>query len=1195
MTSERPRRTRKTRLVMRDGEQVLRANDYDLQEGEKSVWDRELAEAEPDEPLEETTTTKTKKAKKAAAPCGATKRKAAANGAAVGKKKNKVEASEMKALIAEEIAARRDRRAAFALRHAEAMRAFGAKLPTTPPSMAEPATVAAVAPRELTATLRPHQEEGLRWLVSMHDDGVSQILGDEMGLGKTIQTIALLTYLKFSRKLRGPSLVVCPLSVLSSWMVEFKKFSPSMRIVKLHSSDADERERIRRDVLRNPFGYDVVVTTYEMAKSMATVLGGTTWWRYLILDEGHWCKSETSEISRAVRRVHFGHCLLLTGTPLQNNLHELWALLNLLHSDWFPSSDKFDGAFELDGAAAKSDRAALDKAHRLLKPLMLRRLKQDVERGLPPKLETKILCPLTECQAFWYKRLLLKGSAQALDALEKAGADSKAPAATAAWKKLQSLMMQLRKCANHPYLFEGADPNPGVTDEALVEASGKLKMLDRLLDRLIKAGHRCVVFSQFTSQLDIIDDMLRWRDIRYCRLDGGTNRVQRTVDINAFNASGSRIKVFIMSTRAGGLGINLQTADTCILYDSDWNPQADLQVHTIYLAQIGQTKPVHVYRLVTEGTVEERIVQRAEHKLYLDKMVNRDGADAATAADTVGNDELLSALTFGADAIVESGGDEDRFDDASIDAIIDRTRSAEANVEGLISGGAAKQAVSYQPATTNQSIRMLKGVVLGDKKDAVKDTMTDIAVEWAKKRRHKQRLITTRVAGVGEVAVLASTIDDSDAADLVTKKADAMAVDADAEVNRKRQVEWEMAAAAAALDAVGDHQKAGRDYDHMDECMACWDGGDLIMCDFCPTSWHMGCLEKLNCKLPSSAKQIRWACPHHSCAVCARTSSAAGGLLFRCAVCPQSFCEDHLPASARIIGRSRRFQDLGQRHPGQACFVLCAAECAKWAIENGEIGDADDYGTASGIIGATGVDTTAATSTFKRAKAPSRKPTITDLDRLDAIPRAALSKLVHETQSATLASALPRLAAKLKDASSRGAATTLRDLLLTDAAAVDESVSMTDVQALAANWRGAACLVPADATKRELLAAAASLALRFERSLDTLKTYELEALSAFLDVAKLRLPFDSEDGSMLRAMVIVPGRPALSRKMMMQLISVFLAWPRQSALFFVSMPAKYLRYKDVEAAEKAVDTLKRGRKKNNALMRAAKALRAEFE
>ncbi|KAJ8613507.1 hypothetical protein CTAYLR_002183 [Chrysophaeum taylorii] len=561
----RPKRVRVSRTIVVDGMTVLRANNYDLEEGERSVWAQELGEA-PEAVAEEAAPP----VARTVAPRPVKPRVPTADDVARGAMRDRIK---------REMEERAPRRAAFAARHGTALRAFGAEIPEAPTvTSLNHADVA--PPPEMTATLRPHQVEGLRWLVRMHDDGVSQILGDEMGLGKTIQTIALLSYLKFTRKLAGPSLVVCPLSVLASWMVECRKFCPPLRVVKLHSSDVQERERLRRDVLRNPENFDLVCTTYEMAKSpaMATALAGGTWWRYVVLDEGHLVKNENAEISRAVRRFHFGHCLLLTGTPLQNNLHELWALLNLLHPDWLPSSDKFDAAFELNGARAKADPRQLAKAHDLLKPLMLRRLKVDVEKRLPPKVETKIMCPLTRAQAFWYKRLLLRWDADALDELERAAeAGGAADRKRGAWQKLQSLLMQLRKCCNHPYLFEGADPTPGVTDEALVQASGKLRTLDRLLDRLLKSGHRVVIFSQYTGTLDVIDDVLRYREIRYCRLDGGTNRVQRTVDINAYNAPGSRIPVFIMSTRAGGLGINLQTADTCILYDSDWNPQADLQ------------------------------------------------------------------------------------------------------------------------------------------------------------------------------------------------------------------------------------------------------------------------------------------------------------------------------------------------------------------------------------------------------------------------------------------------------------------------------------------------------------------------------------------------------------------------------------------------------------------------------------------
>lgn len=450
--------------------------------------------------------------------------------------------------------------------------------------------------------------------------------------------------MKYVQNISGPFLIIVPLSVLTNWINEFKKFLPQIRVLMLHSGDIEEKERLKKEILPNLLEtHDVVVTTYEMAKhpAMKHSLIGAFYWRCVILDEGHIVRNENSNIAQAIRKMHFEQALLLTGTPLQNNLHELWSLLNFLQPEIFPESALFDACFDISGGANhRIDKSMLLKVHAMLKPFMLRRIKADVEKTVPPKVEKKILCPLSAVQSTWYKRLLLKDSTLLMqleleehDASTAAtlGADNNTTssgvsgmAQQSRWKRLQSLYMQLRKVCNHPFLFPEADPHPQHTDSSIIEASGKLQVLDRLLVKLQSEGHRVVLFSQFTSVLDILVDYLEFRGFKFCRLDGSTNRVRRQVHINSFNRPGSPLFVFLMSTRAGGLGVNLQTADTVILYDSDWNPQADLQAMA-RVHRIGQKKVVHVYRLVSAGTVEERIVQRAEKKLYLDQMVNRDG------------------------------------------------------------------------------------------------------------------------------------------------------------------------------------------------------------------------------------------------------------------------------------------------------------------------------------------------------------------------------------------------------------------------------------------------------------------------------------------------------------------------------------------------------------------------------------------
>lgn len=439
-------------------------------------------------------------------------------------------------------------------------------------------------------------------LIKSYSHGNSVILGDEMGLGKTLQTIAFLGWLTYHQHVSGPHLIIVPLSVIANWMNEFKRFLPQMRVLKLHSSDPNERDRVRKFVLPQLHEqYDVVVTTYEMVKNpkLRHALVTSIYWRYVILDEGHLIRHEDCIIAETVRKLHSERCLLLTGTPLQNNLHELWSLLNFLQPDLFRSAKRFDECFNITHSTKHYiNKELLLKVHSLLKPFMLRRIKLDVEQTVPPKIEKKILCPLTPTQVFWYKRFLLREStllmqlesesaAAAVTANAKpagklshsstdnsshvsgpnnensANAESTEPVVNQSrWQRLRAIYMQLRKVCNHPFLFNEADPHPEYTDESIIEASGKLKVMDRLLNKLHAAGHRVVIFSQFTRVLDIIGDYLSFRGYEFCRLDGSSNRVQRQISINMFNAKNTTLFAFIMSTRAGGLGVNLQTADT---------------------------------------------------------------------------------------------------------------------------------------------------------------------------------------------------------------------------------------------------------------------------------------------------------------------------------------------------------------------------------------------------------------------------------------------------------------------------------------------------------------------------------------------------------------------------------------------------------------------------------------------------------
>uniref|UniRef100_A0A6U5FZQ0 Uncharacterized protein n=1 Tax=Corethron hystrix TaxID=216773 RepID=A0A6U5FZQ0_9STRA len=516
--------------------------------------------------------------------------------------------------------------------------------------------------------MHPYQLEGLNWLIKLHDTGLNGILADEMGLGKTLQTISLLAWLREGRGVKGPHLVIVPKSVVGNWMNELKKWCPVIRGLKL-LGNKEERKRVCKLILPNEstgkFRFDVLVTSYEgilREKGTLTKIS----WNYLIIDEAHRIKNENSSLSKVVRLMHTKFRILITGTPLQNNLHELWALLNFLLPEVFGDAEMFDRWFSMSGSEAQNN--VIRKLHTVLRPFMLRRVKKDVACSLPPKKETKLYVGLTAMQQEWYTKLLRKDAFE----LNSLGGPDKV--------RLLNILMQLRKACNHPYLFEGAEPGPPYSDGPhLWENCGKMMLLHKLLPKLKKQDSRVLIFTQMTRVLDILEDYLRYVGHEYCRIDGNTDGDNRDSAIAAFNEPNSSKFAFILSTRAGGLGINLATADIVILYDSDWNPQVDLQAMD-RAHRIGQTKPVQVFRFLVEGSVEEKIVERADRKLFLDAAVVQQGRLAEQNA-TVGKDELMHMVRFGADQILSKKGG--TYTDEDIDALIARgeTKTAEMNAK----------------------------------------------------------------------------------------------------------------------------------------------------------------------------------------------------------------------------------------------------------------------------------------------------------------------------------------------------------------------------------------------------------------------------------------------------------------------------------------------------------------------------------
>jgi SWI/SNF-related matrix-associated actin-dependent regulator of chromatin subfamily A member 5 len=519
--------------------------------------------------------------------------------------------------------------------------------------------------------MRPYQLEGLNWMIKLQEHGVNGILADEMGLGKTLQSISILGFMQEYKNISGPHLVLVPKSTLSNWMNEFARWCPSLRTVRFHG-DKDERQRIVRNVLKpgvpqSEREWDVVVTTYEICNMEASALAKFAW-RYMVIDEAHRIKNEESKFSRTIRTLKTEHRLLITGTPLQNNLHELWALLNFMLPDIFESAEQFDELFNLQIDDDDEKKTMIGMLHKILRPFMLRRLKADVEKSLPPKSEMMIFTNMSTMQKELYKKILRRE----VDTVNgKQGASKNA---------LMNIVMQLRKACNHPYLFEGQeDRSLDPLGDHLISNCGKMALLDKLLAKLKERGHRVLIFSQMTRMLDIIEDFMIMRNYQYCRIDGDTSYDDREELIDAYNAPGSEKFVFLLSTRAGGLGINLQTADTVVLYDSDWNPQSDLQAQD-RAHRIGQKKIVNVYRLVTENTIEEKVVTRAQQKLKLDAMVVQQGRLANK--DKLSKDELMDALRFGAEKVFRSG--EEGVNDEDIDIILDRGKKRTEELMGKL-------------------------------------------------------------------------------------------------------------------------------------------------------------------------------------------------------------------------------------------------------------------------------------------------------------------------------------------------------------------------------------------------------------------------------------------------------------------------------------------------------------------------------
>eukprot|EP00826_Nyctotherus_ovalis_P008288 TRINITY_DN1213_c0_g2_i3.p1 TRINITY_DN1213_c0_g2~~TRINITY_DN1213_c0_g2_i3.p1 ORF type:complete len:1111 (+),score=439.87 TRINITY_DN1213_c0_g2_i3:84-3416(+) len=475
--------------------------------------------------------------------------------------------------------------------------------------------------------LKSYQLQGLQWLVSLYNNNLNGILADEMGLGKTIQTLALFCYLMETKNNDGPFLVVVPLSTLTNWDMEIDRWCAKIKKL-IYKGDPATRKHLAN--LMHYEKFNVILTTYEYIIKDKNLLSRISW-QYIVVDEGHRMKNYKCKFAMILgQQYQSAHRLLLTGTPLQNNLSELWALLNFLLPKIFSSCEDFEKWFNRPFAKFGMEKNVLldeeerllivNRLHQVLRPFLLRRMKKEVERELPNKIEYVIKVDLSAWQKIYYEQLKKRGMLALDPSTGKIGS-----------KSLMNTLMQLRKICNHPYLFLSSYDTDFLIGN-IWRCSGKFELLDRIIPKLIVTGHKILIFSQMTQLMNIMQMYFNIKGLEHLRLDGTTKADDRGQWTHLFNSEDSEYKIFLLSTRAGGLGLNLQAADTVIIFDSDFNPQMDLQAQD-RAHRIGQKHEVRVYRLITNTEVEEDILSRATKKKNLDNVVIQAGLFNQKASD----------------------------------------------------------------------------------------------------------------------------------------------------------------------------------------------------------------------------------------------------------------------------------------------------------------------------------------------------------------------------------------------------------------------------------------------------------------------------------------------------------------------------------------------------------------------------------
>lgn len=513
------------------------------------------------------------------------------------------------------------------------------------------------APKCLWDDLFDYQREGVEWMLQLWETGNGGVLGDEMGLGKTVQVVALLAALQISGKLDEPSLIIAPSTLLRQWIRELNTWWPPLRTILLHSSSAAFNET--KNVKSFINGYypktHVFITSYGTCQSsgLNRILTSLKW-NSVILDEGHKIRNPDAQITLICKQLHSSKRFVLSGTPIQNNLNELWSLFDFVHPNLLGSLPLFKAELALPiniGGYTNASLFQVQTSYKcactlrdLIKPFLLRRLKRNVlmnNKSLPEKKEEIVFCKITPYQRKLYESFIFSDEVDAI--IERK-------------RNLLAGIDILRKICNHPDLLEHVKSNYELEDEESdyeeqegylkhtvsndlmksfcnlqkpsdpIERSGKLKVLEKILELWHRQGHRVLIFCQTRQMLNLIEEFLGTgarKEFKYLRMDGTTAIKQRLQMVDRFNAPNSPFFLFLLTTRVGGLGINLTGADRVIIYDPDWNPSTDLQARErVY--RLGQTRPVSILRLITAGTIEEKIYHRQIFKQFLTQRILED-------------------------------------------------------------------------------------------------------------------------------------------------------------------------------------------------------------------------------------------------------------------------------------------------------------------------------------------------------------------------------------------------------------------------------------------------------------------------------------------------------------------------------------------------------------------------------------------